>query len=611
MCGIVGYAGNQESSNILVEGLSHLEYRGYDSSGIAVLNDKGEIDVEKFKGRLVNLKKALNTKKITGNIGIGHTRWATHGKPNDINAHPHFNAAKTICVVHNGIIENYIEIKNFLISKGYKFVSETDTEVIPHLIEYYYQGKETIEDAVRECCNHLKGSFALGVISSFEKDKLIAVKKDSPLVVALGKHENFIASDITAVLNYTRNVYILEDNEMAIITKDSVELKNLNGDSVNKEIFRVNWDVDSAEKNGYPHFMLKEIYEQATSIRKTLQSTIKNNDIDLSNLNLNANYIKSLKNIYIVACGTAYHAGLTGKKVLENMIKVPVEVDIASEFRYRNAMINDKTLLIVVSQSGETADTIATLRYAKHYGAKVLAITNVVGSTISREADSVFYTLAGPEIAVASTKAYTTQITALYTIGLYLSKLCNIINMDEYNTIKKELFLIPEKIEKLLNSAAKECENIAELIYKDSDIFYLGRGYDYNTALEGALKNKEISYIHAEAYAAGELKHGTIALIDKGTKVISLLTCESLEDKTISNVKEVATRGAYIIGIAKEGNETVKDVCDKLITIPCTLDMLTPLLSVVPLQLIAYYTALKKGCDVDKPKNLAKSVTVE
>ena len=608
MCGIVGYVGKRQASSVLVEGLSKLEYRGYDSAGIAIINND-EIKVRKFKGRLQNLANSLNETPLNGNIGIGHTRWATHGEPSDVNSHPHSNAKVTLSVVHNGIIENYIKLREWLTSKGYTFFSETDTEVIPNLIDFYYDGD--LLDAVVKATSKLEGSFAIGVINKNEPDKLIAVRKDSPLIVGLGEDEYFIASDIPAVLNYTRNVYLLEDKEFVILTKDGVELKTEDGEKIDKEIYHVTWNVDAAEKGGYEDFMLKEIHEQPKAVKDTLLGKITlDKDINLDNIKFTKEELENFDKIYIVACGTAYHAGVVGKTVIEKLAKIPVEVDIASEFRYRDPLITDKTLIIVVSQSGETADTLAVLRDGKKQEARILAITNVVGSSVSREADDVFYTLAGPEIAVASTKAYVTQLAAFYILGLYFASLKNTLSTKEIEDIKSELLQIPNKIEKVL-SLKDTLQKFASSHYNYKDMYFLGRGLDYAVAMEGSLKLKEISYIHCDAYAGGELKHGPIALIEKDTAVITLLTQEFLKDKMISNVREVSTRGGNIFAVVNEGDTTAKEVCDDLIYIPKTIDLLTPLISVVPLQLISYYIAKEKGCDVDKPRNLAKSVTVE
>ena len=608
MCGIVGFIGKKQASPILVEGLSKLEYRGYDSAGVAVLED-GEIKVRKYKGRLKNLEDNLNQNPLNGVIGIGHTRWATHGEPSDINSHPHTNGDATISVVHNGIIENYIKLKEWLKTKGYEFYSETDTEVIPNLVDYYYNGD--LFEAVVKATSKMEGSYAIGVICKNEPDKIVAVRKDSPLIVGLGKDEYFIASDIPAVINHTREVYLLEDKEFVIITNDGVEIKTEDGEEINKEIYHVTWDVDAAEKGGYEDFMLKEIHEQPKAIKDTLTSRVlKNTPVKLDDINLTKEELESFDRVFIVACGTAYNAGLVGKTIIEKLAKIPVEVDIASEFRYRDPLITEKSLVIVVSQSGETADTLAVLRDAKKIGAKVLAITNVVGSSVSREANHVIYTWAGPEIAVASTKAYETQLIAFYVVGLYFGELKGTLDSNLSEEIKEELLSLPEKVELILNQK-DELQKYASKYYMNKDLFFLGRGVDYAVALEGSLKLKEISYIHSEAYAGGELKHGTIALIEKETPVIALLTEERLKDKMISNIREVVTRGARVLGIANIGDEDAKEVCDDVIYIPKTNPLLTPVLSVVPLQLISYYMAKQKGCDVDKPRNLAKSVTVE
>lgn len=608
MCGIVGYVGNKEASPILVEGLSKLEYRGYDSAGVAIL-ENGELKVKRFKGRLKNLEDNLEREPVKGTIGIGHTRWATHGEPSDSNSHPHSNQEETISVVHNGIIENYIKLREWLTSKGYKFYSETDTEVIPNLIDYYYKGD--LFEAITKAITKMEGSYAIGVVCKSEPDKLIAVRKDSPLIVGLGKDEFFIASDIPAVLGYTRDVYLLEDKEFVIITRDGVVLKTEEGEVIDKEIYHVTWDIDAAEKNGFEDFMLKEVYEQPKAIRDTLASRISGNEkVLLDNINFTKEELDNFDRVFIVACGTAYHAGLVGKTVIENLAKIPVEVDIASEFRYREPLITEKSLLIVVSQSGETADTLAVLRDAKKLGATVLAVTNVVGSSVSREAHHVLYTWAGPEIAVASTKAYETQLIAMYILGLYLGETKETISKEEARVIKEEIVNLPSKVEMILTQK-EELQKFASKNYMDKDMFFLGRGLDYAVALEGSLKLKEISYIHSEAYAGGELKHGPIALIEKGTVVVALVTQDRLKDKMISNIREIITRGAKVLAIANEGDKDIEGVVDGVIYIPNTNPILTPVLSVVPLQLIAYYMAKQKGCDVDKPRNLAKSVTVE
>lgn len=609
MCGIVGYIGERQASSILVEGLSKLEYRGYDSAGVAIINESNNIDVKKCKGRLANLEEQLNEKPIEGMIGIGHTRWATHGEPSDVNSHPHSNEKQTISVVHNGIIENYIELREWLIKEGYTFKSETDTEVVPHLVDYYYNGN--LLEAVMKTVKKLEGSYALGVVTSEEPDKVVAVRKDSPLIVGLGEGESFIASDIPAVLNHTRDVYLLEDNEFVLMDKNGVSLFDTEGNKIEKEVFHVTWDAAAAEKGGFDHFMIKEIYEQPKAIRDTMTSRIvKNESIKLDDITITKEQIKNIDKIYIVACGTAYHAGIVGKYAIEKLTRIPVEIEVASEFRYRDPIINEKTLMIVISQSGETADTLAALREAKRQNARVIAVTNVVGSSVSREADDVLYTWAGPEIAVASTKAYETQLIAMYIIALFFAENKETLSEEEIENIKEEMLALPEKVEKVLEGKEK-IKEFAANICNNKNMFLLGRGLDYAVALEGALKIKEVSYIHSDAYAAGELKHGPIALIEDGTVVIALATQERLFEKMVSNVKEVTTRGANVFGIAMEGHTEIEKTVNESYYIPRTIEVLAPILSVVPMQLMSYYTAIEKGCDVDKPRNLAKSVTVE
>ncbi len=608
MCGIVGFVGKSEASPILIEGLSKLEYRGYDSAGIAVMENE-DLKVIKCKGRLANLQNKLNECPIKGEIGIGHTRWATHGEPSDVNSHPHSNGKGTVSVVHNGIIENYLYLREKLMSKGYEFLSDTDTEVIPNLVDYYYDGD--LLEAVMKAVSKMEGSYAIVVISTKEPDKLIAVRKDSPLIVGVGKEEYFIASDIPAVLNHTRDVYLLEDKEFVVLTREGIELFTEDREKINKEIYHVTWNADAAEKGGYEDFMLKEIHEQPKAIRDTMTSRITlNNPVVLDKINMEESYAKNIEKIYIVACGTAYHAGVIGKYAIEKLSRTTVEVDIASEFRYRNPIINDKTLVIVISQSGETADTLAVLRESKRKGCRVIAVTNVVGSSVSREADDVLYTWAGPEIAVASTKAYVTQLIAMYIIAIHLAELKGSTKTEELEEIKKEMLKLPEKAEEVLKHK-EALQKFASKTYMHRDMFFLGRGLDYAVAMEGSLKLKEISYIHSEAYAGGELKHGPIALIENGTVVISLLTQRELQDKMVSNIREVVTRGAKVMAITSEDNKNMEKIADSVIYIPKTLDILSPVLSVIPLQLIAYYMAKQKGCDVDKPRNLAKSVTVE
>lgn len=608
MCGIVGYVGKKEASPVLINGLSKLEYRGYDSAGVAIIKDN-KLNVTKCKGRLANLEAKLNENPVYGTVGIGHTRWATHGEPSDLNSHPHSNEDGTISVVHNGIIENYLHLREWLSSKGYKFNSETDTEVIPHLVDYYYQGN--LEEAVMKAITKMSGSYALGVVSTHEPGKLVAVRKDSPLIVGVGEDEFFVASDIPAILNYTRDIYLLNDKEFVVITKDGIKLLSEEGDIINKEIFHVTWNADAAEKGGYEHFMIKEIHEQPKAIKDTMTSRIVlGKPITLDKITITKEQLENIDRVYIVACGTAYHAGVVGKYVIEKLARIPVELDIASEFRYRDPIINERTLMIVVSQSGETADTMAALREAKKQGARVMAITNVVGSSASREADDVLYTWAGPEIAVASTKAYTTQLIAMYILALYFAQHKGTLSAEQIEELKAEMLQLPEQTEEVLKHK-EVLQKFASKNYMHKDMFFLGRGLDYAVAMEGSLKLKEISYIHSEAYAAGELKHGTIALIEEGTAVIALATQESLFEKALSNIKEVKTRGANVLAFAFEGNTDVEKTVDSALYIPKTAEVLAPVLSVVPLQLLAYYMAVQKGCDVDKPRNLAKSVTVE
>lgn len=608
MCGIVGYVGNNNAKDFLVQGLSKLEYRGYDSAGIAVVKN-GKVTVVKRKGRLANLEKDLSVIDTEGTIGIGHTRWATHGEPSDVNSHPHQSSKGDITVVHNGIIENYLELREWLKGEGYKFLSETDTEVVPNLIDYYYEGD--LYKAVVKATKKIEGSYALGVICGSEPDKLIAVRKDSPLIVGVGENEYFIASDIPAVIGKTRNIYLLEDGEFVEITKNGVKILDDKNNEIHKEIYKVTWNQDAAEKGGFDSFMMKEIHEQPKAIKETMLSRISmDHGVVFDDFKLTKEELEAIDRIYIVACGTAYHAGLMGKVVIEKHAKIPVEVDIASEFRYRDPLITNKSLIISVSQSGETADTLAVLRAAKKVGARTLAVTNVVGSTISREADNVIYTMAGPEIAVASTKAYTTQVVIMYAIGLYFGELRGTLDKNIEDLIKEGLLQIPDKVEELL-AKKEEIEEVAKLLKDEEDLFFLGRGIDYALALEGSLKLKEVSYIHSEAYAGGELKHGTIALIEPGTKVIALLTQEKLREKMVSNVVEVKARGAYVIGLAYEGDTLDSSVFDKVITIPRVSNRVATIPAAVALQLLAYYTAKERGCDIDKPRNLAKSVTVE
>lgn len=608
MCGIVGFLGKRQASPILVNSLSTLEYRGYDSAGVAII-DNGDIKVEKCKGRLNNLACKLKEEPIKGSIGIGHTRWATHGEPSDVNSHPHNSGDGRISVVHNGIIENYMRLKEWLMSKGYEFLSDTDTEVIPNLVDYYYQGN--LLDAVMKATEKMEGSYAIGVICKDEPNKIVAVRKDSPLIVGLGQEEYFIASDIPAVLPYTRDVYLLNDNEFVVIEEDGVTLFNEYKEKIAREIYHVTWNADAAEKGGFEDFTLKEIHEQPKAVKDTLAGRIaEGKAITLDKIKLTKEDLDNINKIYIVACGTAYHAGLVGKYAIEKLARIPVEVDIASEFRYRNPIIDNKTLIIVVSQSGETADTLAVLRDGKKSGARVLAITNVVGSSVSREAHDVFYTLAGPEIGVASTKAYLTQLIAMYTMALHLADLKGTLSQEEIEEIKREMLALPDKVNSILDQK-EGIQRFAAKHYMEKDVFFLGRGLDYALSLEASLKLKELSYIHSEAYAGGELKHGPIALIEKGTVVIATLTQEELMDKMVSNIREVITRGAYVLAVTFEDKKEIEKVMDDVIYIPRTISILAPVLAIVPLQLLSYYVAVQKGCDVDKPRNLAKSVTVE
>ena len=611
MCGIVGYVGKKNNAvDVLIGGLQKLEYRGYDSAGIAIMGSSNKIDIVKKVGKVVNLQNALGENTYS-EIGIGHTRWATHGAPSDVNSHPHFNSDETINVVHNGIIENYIELREMLSKKGYEFKSETDTEVIPHLIDMNYNGD--ILEAVLKAVKYLKGSFAIGVMSVNEPDKLIAVKKDSPLIIGQGENENFIASDIPAVLRYTKDVYIMDDNEVAILTSDKIEFMTIDKSVVSKKVFKVTWSEEAAEKNGYPNFMLKEINEQPKAIKDTLAGRISEDkkNVILDKISLTEEMLKGVNRIYIVACGTAYHAGLVGKMAIEEIARIPVEIEFASEFRYKKPIIDENTLMIVCSQSGETADTLAALREAQKHGARVIGITNVVGSAISRESDDVLYTYAGPEVAVASTKAYSTQLAAFYLVAVKMAQLNKKLSDKDAYEILSELSTIDDKVTIVLKETERLMKILAESTKEQEHMFYLGRGLDYAVALEGALKNKEISYIHAEAYASGELKHGTIALITEGVPVLAIATQEDLLEKSISNIKEVVTRGAKVVSIAIEGFNSIEAVSESVVYIPKTHPVLTPILSVIPTQFLAYHSAIARGCDVDKPRNLAKSVTVE
>ncbi len=609
MCGIVGYIGNNQAAPFLLDGMSKLEYRGYDSAGIAVY-EKGKITVEKCVGRLDSLRQKLDGHMPEGTMGIGHTRWATHGRPSDRNSHPHTDPSGEFVVVHNGIIENYLVLKEDLIAKGHKFVSETDTEVVAHLMAAYYDGD--FEETVKRVLRVIEGSYSLVFMCAKEPEKIICTKKDNPLVIGLGEGENFIASDIPAIIAKTRRTFIMSDGEIATVTKDSVWVQDINGTPISKKVFEVNWNAEAAEKGGFEHFMLKEIYEQPKSIRDTMTGRVPKDShgIEFSELGWTEEEMTGINKIFIVACGTAYHAGIVGKYYLEQLARIPVEVDIASEFRYRSPLVDGNSLTIVISQSGETSDTLAALKEAKRLGSRTLAVTNVVGSSISREADQVVYTYAGPEIAVASTKAYTTQLLVMLMLAIYVGRLRGTLDIAKAHKLVEGLHDIPEQIHKLLENV-DQIKVFATRYGSSEDAFFLGRSLDYAVALEGALKLKEISYIHAEAYAAGELKHGTLALIVEGVPVIVLATQPDVYDKTVSNLQEVKAREAMVIAIAFEGDDSIAKYADHVIFIPKTDKYLAPLLAVLPLQLLAYYAALTRGCDVDKPRNLAKSVTVE
>ena len=608
MCGIVGYIGEKQAQDVILDGLEKLEYRGYDSAGLAIIN-KDKLQSKKLAGRLENLQKTLSETPIAGDMGIGHTRWATHGAPSDINSHPHLNTDHTIAVVHNGIIENYREIKKDLLDKGYIFKSDTDTEVIAHLIDFYY--KDDLLEAVFETEKRLRGAYALAVISSKNPDKIIAVRNESPLILGLGENEFFVASDIPAILKYTNKVIYLENKDTVELSKKGFQIYDENRKIVHRDIKEILWDIESATKEGYEHFMLKEIHQQPKAIFDTYSRRLVNNELVLENINIGAKDIKEINKIYVVGCGTAYYAGLVGRYILQSFLEVECIADIASEFRYNDHYIDDKTLLVIVSQSGETADTISALKLAKEKGARILSITNVVGSSIARESHDVFYTWAGPEIAVASTKAYTTQLTAFYILALYFGRLKGTLLDECYVEILEELKTLPDKVQAVLDKTNKIALEIAEKIMDKKSLFYLGRGLDYCTALEGALKLKEISYIHTEAFPAGELKHGTIALIEEGTPVISIATQQNVYEKMVSNIKEVKARGAYVVAITRKANQDLEEICDRVVFLEESFNIFMPILSVVFPQLLAYHTALLKENDVDKPRNLAKSVTVE
>lgn len=608
MCGIVGYIGNEQAAPILLDGLAKLEYRGYDSAGIAVY-DGTKVATLKSKGRLKVLSELSHDgATLPGTVGIGHTRWATHGSPSDVNAHPHFNKEESIVVVHNGIIENYLKLKKKLEKKGYEFISETDTEVIAHLLDYYYKGNPL--EAITKIMHRMEGSYALGIIFKDHPEELYAVRKDSPLIVGHTENGNIIASDVPAVLKYTRDVYFIENEEIVRMTDSTMEFFTVDEEPIEKESTRIDWDINAAEKGGFEHFMLKEMYEQPKAILDTFSPRIKGDDIVIEELKMSDDEIRAIKKIMIVACGSANHTGMTSKYIFEGLARIPVEVDLASEFRYRNPILEEGTLVIVVSQSGETADSLAALREAQARGAKVLGIVNVVGSSIAREADNVMYTWAGPEIAVATTKAYSSQLIALYLLAMKFAHARGTLDDAGLKEMLEDLQKLPEQVELLLNNKNK-IQKFANRYLAAKDVFFIGRGIDYAISMEGSLKLKEITYIHSEAYAAGELKHGTISLIEEGTLVAAVLTQEDLYKKMISNMEEVRTRGAFVMAVTNEGNTDVERVADYVIYIPETNRYFANSLAIIPLQLFGYYVSVGRGCDVDKPRNLAKSVTVE
>ena len=611
MCGIVGFIGTEEAAPILLDGLARLEYRGYDSAGLAVYDQVEGLKVVKAKGRLQVLSDIVEGgKNIHGTVGLGHTRWATHGEPSDVNSHPQVSMSGRIAVVHNGIIENYVQIKEFLESKDVKFVSQTDTEVVAQLLEYYYRGD--IMEALTKVLHRIEGAYALGIICADCPDRLIAARKDSPLILGYGEGCHFMASDVTAVIKYTREVCYLEDGEIAVLTADGITVYNHPYlQPVEKEKHHVDWEISAAEKGGYEHFMAKEIMEQPKAFRDTVFPRIQDGRVVLDDLNIDGEYLKNADKIYIIACGSSYHVGMVAKYVLEKLLRKPVEVTLASEFRYCDPLVSERTLCIVISQSGETIDTLAAMREAKRLGARILSIVNVVGSSIARESDDVLYTWAGPEIAVATTKAYSTQLAVIYLIALRFAELLGTIGKEEYEDMVAELLTIPTKMERILENR-EAIQYYASIYFNHESIFFIGRNIDYAIGLEGSLKLKEISYIHSEAYAAGELKHGTISLIENGTLVVALASCVQLFDKLMSNVVEVKSRGADVVGLTVESRgSALKKTVDHTILVPDTHPMLLPSLDVIPMQLFAYYVALMRGCDIDKPRNLAKSVTVE
>ena len=612
MCGIVGYAGREQAAPILLDGLERLEYRGYDSAGIAVLSESAGLQVKKAKGRLKVLSAMVDGgRSVDGFIGVGHTRWATHGEPNYINSHPHTSEQGKIALVHNGIIENYVEIKDFLISRGVHFCSDTDTEVVAQLLEYYYLISGDLLGSVYKVLDRIEGAYALGILCADMPDTFIAARKDAPLLLGYGEGCNFIASDVTAIIKHTRDISYMDDGEVAVVTADEIQVFDALGQPVEKQHSHVDWDVSAAEKGGYAHFMFKEIMEQPEAVRKTISPRIKNKLIEFEELSLSDEYIASLSKIFIIACGSSYHVGMVGRYNLERLLRKPVEVMLASEFRYADPLVDEHTLVVVISQSGETLDSMAALREAKSLGARILSIVNVVGSSIARESDDVLYTWAGPEIAVATTKAYSTQLVLLDMFGVWLAEKTGSIKPSDYALIVEELLALPEKMESVLENI-DEIKYLASRYFNHNSVFYIGRNLDYALGLEGSLKLKEISYIHSEAYAAGELKHGTISLIEEGTLVVALCTYAPLFDKAVSNIVEVQARGADVIALTTEGRRRqMGKTVENVLTVPDTHLILQPSLGVIPLQLFAYYVALQRGCDIDKPRNLAKSVTVE
>ncbi len=608
MCGIVGYIGEEQAAPILLDGLSKLEYRGYDSAGIAVY-DGTEIQMVKSIGRLKVLHELTHDgAMLSGTSGIGHTRWATHGAPSNENAHPHFNKTGSIVVVHNGIIENYLKLQQMLKSRGYEFRSETDTEVVAHLLDYYYEGNPL--EAIARIMHRLEGSYAFGIMFQDHPDEIYAVRKDSPLIVGASEKGNLIASDVPAILKYTRSVYFIENEEIVKLTRDQMTFYNIDEEKIEKQPVTIDWDINAAEKGGYEHFMLKEMYEQPKAVRDTLSPRLKDGDIVIEELGLSDEEIRGIRKLFIVACGSAYHTGMTCKYVFEGLARIPVEVDLASEFRYRNPILEPDTLVLIITQSGETADSLAALREAKKRGIRVLGIVNVVGSSIAREADHVMYTWAGPEIAVATTKAYSTQLIAQYLLAMKFARVRGTISDELFASMLEDLTRLPEQIEMLLSNKER-IQRFANRYLAAKDVFYIGRGIDYAISMEASLKLKEISYIHSEAYAAGELKHGTISLIEEGTLVNAVVTQEELFKKTISNMVEVKSRGACVMAVTEAGNTEVEKAADYVVYIPKTNQYFTNSLAIIPLQLFAYYVSIGKGCDVDKPRNLAKSVTVE